>query len=416
MNITECDEKNINQCSCKKTLPTSVWAILTESCNLRCTYCFERYCDYSGGVMSEETAYNTIEYLINNAKILEKDIDEDNRRGINFTFFGGEPTLVPGLCKKIIEYTKKRCTEENVKYDFYIVTNGTIFNDDVKDMYLTWFNATGKAPRVQLSLEGLPSLQDIGRPSANKNISSSQLVRETVAKYKEFYDEQKWSWDNVCVHCVLSKKSLPYAFKSYEYIWRTLGITDIGFGWVIEDAWDDEDMEILQKNVSKISGFLNERTTNEKRFPFKVFDNGCSGCGSGRSLITVTPDGTVYACHRFYFFTKNKQDVDLSLGNINNETNKVNEEIRQKYIDLDTHEITDKDCQVCIATNYELTGQMDKIPDDYVDIKIQRVLKSERRLHNLATKNHELSRLLEIQRKTVNELKAVVNDLKNKIN
>lgn len=101
--------------------------IVTEKCNLDCTYCFEKG-RHSGPHMSKEVVRATIEYLIEGAK-------RNKSKQIGITFFGGEPTLnIPGMTE-VLTYGKKRTTEENMNLSLNIITNALFFNQELEDFY-----------------------------------------------------------------------------------------------------------------------------------------------------------------------------------------------------------------------------------------------------------------------------------------
>ncbi|MBI4596284.1 MAG: nif11-like peptide radical SAM maturase, partial [Candidatus Tectomicrobia bacterium] len=59
---------------------------------MRCVYCYGDGGEYAGkGMMSEETAFRAVDWLIENTKSSEK---------VNICFFGGEPLLNFTLMKK----------------------------------------------------------------------------------------------------------------------------------------------------------------------------------------------------------------------------------------------------------------------------------------------------------------------------
>ena len=59
--------------------------ILSDECNLRCTYCFV---DHKKNLMTREIGKKGIDFLFDGAL-------ETNKNFIGITFFGGEPTLHP---------------------------------------------------------------------------------------------------------------------------------------------------------------------------------------------------------------------------------------------------------------------------------------------------------------------------------
>jgi uncharacterized protein len=93
--------------------------VLNLDCNLDCGYCFE------GGFrgnheMSEEMADLLVRILVN----------EQLSRGksVVVSFYGGEPLLSEGLIRRISEPLLAAAREHKVRYNFNLITNGTLLN------------------------------------------------------------------------------------------------------------------------------------------------------------------------------------------------------------------------------------------------------------------------------------------------
>jgi uncharacterized protein len=134
--------------------PTSATLFLSNMCNLRCIYCYASAGDRSPVVMPWEIANAAIDYIINNAlEIGEKTVQ------IGF-HGGGEPTLAWSLMKQIVSYFKKAALQNNLTPSVHAATNGV-----VPQSRLNWIidNLTS----VNISLDGLPDIQNIQRPMAS---------------------------------------------------------------------------------------------------------------------------------------------------------------------------------------------------------------------------------------------------------
>ncbi len=348
------DNKKQNTKKVNRRAFTSAYLILTENCNLRCTYCFEGGTRCIEKYMSKEVAFKTVDYLLSQA--IENDVDS-----ISITFFGGEPTICPELMTDIMNYTETKAREANIKTKYSIITNGTIFNEKLEVFFDTWRSYKDNKIDVQLSIDGLPEIQDKKRPCAITNLSSSKLVEETVTKYKEYYAKHNIDLDRLHIHACVSKESLPRIYDSFMYFTKTLGILNSKFAWVIEDDWDDNDLNIFSEEMYKMIKRLADTTTNLERFPFKHFTK-CSGCSVGQNLMCVDTDGNIYPCHRFFFNNiKNRQSVIL--GNVFDKV--IDTKRRNQYINLDYTKMAPEACQICIATNHACKGDIHKLANDY---------------------------------------------------
>lgn len=351
--------------------PTSCYFILTENCNLRCTYCFERNTREVDKYMSKETAFKTIDYLFKNAQ-LRKDAKQcestsDSQANscncrpisVGITFFGGEPLLCPELMIDILHYGQAKEEETGIPVTFSLITNGTLYNEKIEAFLEEWYKIK-KVVDIQLSIDGPPHIQNLNRPCANPCVRSSDLAEQAISKYKDFFMKHKIPQQKLHIHCVISKASLPHIFDSHLYFTEKLNIL-YKFAWVIEDDWDENDIAILDAETTKIMHHMEKYTMNKERFPFKTFDR-CSGCASGRTLICVDTNGDIYPCHRFFFYSAKR--ADMKYGNIYNEQ-PINLELYQKFTSIDESKMSDKPCQVCVAVNYEYTNDLHKRIHDY---------------------------------------------------
>lgn len=75
--------------------------IITENCNLNCTYCYEKH---------KENSYMTFETA---KKIIDKEFEEvSDKDFIQVEFFGGEPFLNFDLIKEVVEYVNENTLED----------------------------------------------------------------------------------------------------------------------------------------------------------------------------------------------------------------------------------------------------------------------------------------------------------------
>ena len=340
----------------KEKAITACYMTLTENCNLRCVYCFERETRNIKKMMSEDTADKIVDFLFDQA------VTYDVKDAVHITFFGGEPMLAPELMTHVLDYGMAKSKETGKPIRFSVITNGTIYNDKIEAFLQKWYDYTGTID-VQLSIDGIPEIQNEGRPCVDPNKKSSDLVEEAIVKFKDFLKRHKLPDEKVYIHPVISKATLPRLYESYMYLMQFC--TDFQFAWVIEDDWDDNDLVILDKQLTKITEHLITRTTNPKKFPLKHF-NKCSGCGAGRALICSDTDGNLFPCHRFYFYSLNIRS-EMIFGNIHDEE-PIDAKVREHFLNIDNDKVANAPCQICVAVNYENTGDLHKRPNDF-DVK-----------------------------------------------
>lgn len=335
----------------------AAFLILTENCNLRCTYCFEKEANYCRNHMSNETAFKAIDFLADGY------IKNGKKEWPKLTFFGGEPLLCPELIEDIVEYCKEQYPD--ITFIFSIITNGTIYNEKVEHALEVLYNYNPKrAFSVQLSIDGIPEIQDKYRPTAG-GTSSSKLIENTIPKFKDFLARHQMNQNLIYAHACMSHETLPFMYESYKYIKEDLGIR-VEFAWVMESEWTKEDEEILEEQLNRITVDISSKPelSDMKQFPIKNF-TACSGCSMGKMFCTITPNGDIFPCHRFFFYSKEHEEKckDIIIGNLDN-IPILDEENRSKFLNFYPKKITDKPCQVCAACNYAYTGDIYKMPND----------------------------------------------------
>lgn len=96
--------------------------VLNLDCNLACTYCFEGQ-RKGKWYLSDETARDFISFV--------KSRDLTGKKEIKITFYGGEPLLSIGRITGISEQLGAFAAEKGLRYEFGLVTNGTLLTADV---------------------------------------------------------------------------------------------------------------------------------------------------------------------------------------------------------------------------------------------------------------------------------------------
>lgn len=134
--------------------------ILTDRCNLKCTYCYESMCDHT---MEFETA----------KKIIDREFEgfEDTQKG-RIEFFGGEALLKFELLKKLYEYVKDQYSDKNIRYAF--TTNGTLMHGPIKE----WFWEHRSEFDCTLSLDGTEEMHGKNRRTRDDQNSFNKIDLE----------------------------------------------------------------------------------------------------------------------------------------------------------------------------------------------------------------------------------------------
>ncbi|MCD7963272.1 MAG: 4Fe-4S cluster-binding domain-containing protein [Rikenellaceae bacterium] len=95
--------------------------LITEECNLNCTYCYEH--NKKRSLLSLDTAKNAI------IETFEKAVSK-NVEFVEILFHGGEPFMAFNLIKEICEWLWRNKWQK--KYICYATTNGTLIQGEIK--------------------------------------------------------------------------------------------------------------------------------------------------------------------------------------------------------------------------------------------------------------------------------------------
>ena len=165
--LSELNEK-INEA--EKNSPPCFLVIPTYSCNLKCTYCYER--TYKIDNVKEENLlkicdkqFEIIDDIVKKYK--EKNPKFSNFKDIRITIMGGEPLLK--VNKNIIEYIFNKVKER--KYSVDIVTNGVDLDSFIEILKQDCLD------HIQITLDGSKEIHDKRRVYANGKGSFDEIIR-----------------------------------------------------------------------------------------------------------------------------------------------------------------------------------------------------------------------------------------------
>jgi len=330
--------------------------LLTEDCNLNCTYCFENK-SRNKNKMTPQVAIAAIEYLIKGAKL-------EGEKAISITFFGGEPTLNLPIMDLIINYGSYRTNQENIQMQCNIITNATIYNEELENLYKKWKQKLGYLD-IQLSIDGMPEFQDKNRPFVN-GAPSSAIIEQNIEKYIKLFKKLNCQDYSVHVHSVINKASIGKMFDNYIYFLNK-GLPRIWFMPCHEEEWSDEDVEIYRIEKQKIADYIYNKCLEENNAEFLnsysslakcALSHPGKPCGMGWNYCTITAAGDIYPCHSVYF-----QNKELKIGNVLECIDDI--ESRRFFLDYTTEnlfgdmpcgECDNYNCYRCIGQNYANNG------------------------------------------------------------
>jgi uncharacterized protein len=264
---------------------------VTSTCNLDCTYCYEKHDLRDKKIMDVSIAKESICYYM----------EEEGTNFVEIDFFGGEPLLAFEMIRDVVDWFHTRTWKK--QHHFMIGTNGTILNEEIKE----WLYKNRGCLNVGLSIDGTKIAHDLCRSN------SYDAVLNNLPFFQTYWPQQP-------AKMTICADTIPYVADGVIEL-EQMGLlftANIGF----EDQWGDETnkeklLEIYEKQLSRLIDFYLERphlypvsliltsvpeylgipnltTINEmKKNDIKRF------CGAGHEMVIIDVDGSKYPCHRF---------------------------------------------------------------------------------------------------------------------
>ena len=251
--------------------------VLTYSCNLNCTYCFEKYkTNDPSKHMSLDAAKDVI------SKEIASIERTGNFDGLAINLFGGEPLLRFKMIKSFCEWLWELDTK--VKYTVSITSNGTLLTADKRD----WFRRHKDKISLRLSIDGNSSTQLL-----NRGVSLEDIPVEFV------HD----TWPDVHFSMTISREALN------RYAEDFISLTRQGYqlesGRATGVAWTAEEARIYEEQLTRIANFYLENPEYSPNpffmysFTGQLMDRSDSFCGAGHHMVAYDYSGKGYPCHMF---------------------------------------------------------------------------------------------------------------------
>lgn len=314
----------------------SLTLIVTDECNLNCSYCYENCKERKKGKMDLAVAKEAITYYMER---------EDVHKDVAIDFFGGEPLLAFPLIKEIVEWFLSRFWKKNAY--FSLVTNGTVMTEEIK----TWLSKYSYILIVAFTIDGCKKAHDINR------CNSYESVLLNIPFFKKYWPYQPTKF-------TINDKTIQYIAESVMYL-EQLEI-DFNGGIVLENIWGDAEqkkrlLKMYERQLAILVDFYEKKPDLYPPAPlFPVFPEylGVSAnevdqlkkdnsrfCGAGHEMVTIDVDGTTHACHRFLPICTRKQTADKP----------VNRQSHWEPVSCARCKLI-LSCPTCAGLNYQING------------------------------------------------------------
>lgn len=270
--------------------------ILTNACNLSCSYCYEQH-NKDFGRFTNESLLEAYNFLLNAS---------DHEKRI-FQFFGGEPLIHKDLIlgflrenKEYLEANSKGWTKQYVS----CVTNGLLITPDFMNEYFDY-----DFTFMLISLDTIRAEVDHREIGQKKINALLKTIKNIPQKAKDT--------ERVTMRCTLARENAPYFREFVDAIYQA-GVKHIVVHPLILDssrgfiAWSDQEWNTLHQDILDV---LDEYQDLAIHFSEGVGQKGENNCMVGSDMIAIDGSGDYSGC---YFFTNQKAGPagKTILGNI----------------------------------------------------------------------------------------------------
>ncbi|MBI2875159.1 MAG: radical SAM protein [Firmicutes bacterium] len=277
---------SLYEADCSPQVETKILGLnLTEQCNLNCSYCYQgARRDNRRNQMSFETATSAIDDHLSR---------DDEFKDVLIELIGGEVFLYWPLVRDVITWTLDRHSSWKKHFSFFIDTNGTLLNDEIK----AWLFERRHHVVVGLSLDGTPEAHDLNRSD------SYALIEPHIPFFAR-------TWPHQTVKMTLHPSTLPMLFRNITHV-MSLGLP-VSANVPLEDIWGPlaekaGHVKIFKQEIEKLVDFF----SSNSQIPLPSIidlpiaavtseeDHDRPWCGSGRNMVAIETNGRILPCNRY---------------------------------------------------------------------------------------------------------------------
>jgi uncharacterized protein len=293
----------------------NVTFVVTEQCNLRCSYCYE--CHKSNKSMTSETGRKAVDMLFEQSIKEDGYINTENSQAIIIEFIGGEPLLEIDLINELVEYFKyKAITLDHPwarNYMIGMTTNGILYHDPRVQEFI-------KRNKYHISLtitiDGDKELHDACRLFPDGS-GSYDIVEKAIR-------HQVATNDGAPTKLTLAPGNVAYLFKAFKNL-QSLGIDEVHANCVYEEGWELEHAEVLYDQMKQLADYLLS-DNNLSKITTSLFSDyigqpldpgdNLNYCGGTGKMLAIDTKGDLYPCLRYLPFTLQNEREPMIIGNV----------------------------------------------------------------------------------------------------
>lgn len=317
-------------------LLTSTTIVLTERCNLRCSYCYENAGE-SGRTITTGIIEAVLDLIIQNALFY-------NVKTPRLNLFGGEPTLAWDELIFTIDRFKKKCHAHDLDGRITLITNGVVKINKLSKIIddLTF---------ISLSFDGPQAIND-----RQRGLPGGKSSTGIIAKTASFLLKERGS-KSFAIRTTVMPENVKFLTDIHRYFSSTIPGVMIRYEPVFLNGRAKQDGKAgISLDIEEFGNALlaclelpNSNPLQNSIFTVDAMAPGafCSACGLN---LYILPNGKVFSCYRNDFTsTSNAPHSPFSLGRFNPDLNMIEIDQEKLHRLQELHIDKVEACKGCFA-------------------------------------------------------------------
>lgn len=299
-------------------LTKNITFVVTENCNLRCTYCYECGKNQTKR-MTKEVARKAVDTILDQTK-LNKYIDFEKHKCPILEFIGGEPLLEIEIIDYIMDYFRYKTTIMNHpwrdKYMISITSNGMLYDDPKVQKFI--LKNMGRLS-ISITIDGDKQLHDSCRLTIDGNGSYDTVVKSVKHAIKQIGMKD--------TKVTFAPGNIRFINRSIKHLFD-LGLTNIAANCVFENVWKKEDSIVFYDQLIQLADYMIDNEIY-KYASVSIFDENIgrpmesaddrNWCGGDGQMLAIGTDGRLFPCIRFMQYSlSNPNTKEICIGDLDN--------------------------------------------------------------------------------------------------
>lgn len=265
---------------------------VAQACNMGCSYCYAGQGAFGG-------KSKLMQYAVAKASVDRLISESAEGADLVIGFMGGEPFVNRSLLREIMPYAEGAAMATGRTVRFSLTTNATLLEPG--DAQLLARHRT----QVAVSIDGPKAINDAVRPMNGGGSSYDRLIQGLEVLNAHGRPHHL----SARITVTPSAKDLPGILDHV----LSLGFDSAGFSPVLvspdpSQAFERADFDWMLEGMVACGEKAQQAILEGRRYPFSNFETALQEiqrgshrpypCGAGAAYLSVSADGSLYACHR----------------------------------------------------------------------------------------------------------------------